>query len=101
MGMPGSGSKGQGELGPPALVSRTKPARAGPGYSQQEAHVGRGVGWGARRSLGLGAAAAAAVPAAAREEEGRRKEEEERRRKGSAGCSTATTCSAFLVPMAG
>lgn len=67
--------------------------------TKQEAHVGRGVGWGARRSLGLGAAAAA-VPAAAREEEGRRKEEKERRKR-SASCSTATTCSAFLVPMAG
>lgn len=99
METPGRGSEGQSELGPAALVSRTKPARAGPGYSQQEAHVGHSVGWGVRRSLGLGAAAA--TPAAAKEKEGKRKGEEERRRKGSAGCSTATTCSALLVPMAG
>lgn len=47
MGTPGPGSEGQGELRPAALGSRTKPARAGPGYSQQEAHVGGGGGWGA------------------------------------------------------
>lgn len=43
---PGSCPVGTPGWGGAAQVAGTKPAREGAGYSQQEAHVGRGVGWG-------------------------------------------------------
>lgn len=65
----------RGGRGPAAQIARTKPARAGPGYSQQEAHVGRGVGGGREASGGT-----AAEVTAARGEAAKRKARRRRRR---------------------